>query len=210
MIDRIRNHKLYPVILLVVLVSLLIFTIAYAANISGANKWAFGANIGWLNFAPSHGGGVTVYTDHLEGYVWAENAGWIRLGSDGGGGDPFNYDNSSGQLSGYAWGATIGWINFNPTHGGVTINTSTGDFDGYAWGENVGWIHFKNGSGTAYKVTTSSPTSLTLSSFTASAGKSLAYLAVMAAAILIAGFYFVLKGNNKALQFENFRDLHKR
>ena len=32
----------------------------------------------------------------------------------------------------YAWGTNVGWINFNPTDGGVTINTSTGDFSGYA------------------------------------------------------------------------------
>jgi hypothetical protein len=129
-------------------------------NLSG---YAWGTNIGWLNFAPSHGGGVTVYDDHLEGYVWAENVGWIRLGTHTAG-SPHSYGNSSatdygvnndgsGNLSGYAWGTNIGWINFNPSHSQVTVNQTTGEFEGYAWGENVGWIHFKNVS-PAYGVKT--------------------------------------------------------
>ena len=137
---------------------------------------AWGTNVGWLNFNPAHGGGVTVYTNHLEGYVWAENIGWIRLGSDGGG-EPYydndaadsygvNYNNSTGVLSGYAWGANVGWINFSPTDGGVTINTVTGNFDGYAWGENVGWIHFQNAD-PAYLVKTDNPDVVTLARFVA-------------------------------------------
>jgi hypothetical protein len=119
--------------------------------------------VGWINFAPTHGG-VKVYDDHLEGYAWGENTGWIRLGSDGGGGSPYyanttkddygvNRD-SDGSLSGYAWGTNVGWINFSPAHGAVTIDLWTGRFDGYAWGENTGWIHFKN-EDPAYNVVTS-------------------------------------------------------
>ncbi len=191
--NKLRAHKLYPAFLLALLLALLAVGVAYAAaNIDGTNKWAYGTNIGWLNFAPSHGGGVTVYTDHLEGYVWAENIGWIRLNSDGT--PPYandsasnygvNYNNTTGELSGYAWGTNIGWINFNPTHGGVTINTTTGDFDGYAWGENVGWIHFKNTSGTAYKVTTTTPTAIRLQNFSAQSGN-LAFLTIIPAALVV-------------------------
>lgn len=140
--------------------------IVYAAgNIDPVNKWAWGTNIGWLNFNPTHGG-VTVYADHLEGYAWAENIGWIRLGTHTGGGSHTyantaadNYGvnrDSSGNLSGYGWSTTSGWINFNPSHSQVTIDPTTGAFDGYAWAENVGWIHFKDGSGaTAYGLVTS-------------------------------------------------------
>ena len=55
---------------------------AYAASgsIDATDKWAWGTNIGWINFNPTHDG-VTVYSDHLEGYAWAENIGWIRLGT---------------------------------------------------------------------------------------------------------------------------------
>jgi hypothetical protein len=51
------------------------------ANTTGC---AWGENTGWANFDPT-GGGVTVYDDHLEGYVWAGNIGWIRLGTYTGG-----------------------------------------------------------------------------------------------------------------------------
>jgi hypothetical protein len=126
-----------------------------AGNISPVDKWAWSTNAGWINFAPACAGceGVTVYSDHLEGYAWGENIGWIRLGTHAGGGT-HTYSNSSatdygvnrdsyGNLSGYAWGTNVGWINFNPTGGGVSIDPASGSFDGYAWGENVGWIHFK-------------------------------------------------------------------
>ena len=36
------------------------------------------------DIAPDNGG-VTVFDDHLEGYAWGENTGWIRLGTCTGG-----------------------------------------------------------------------------------------------------------------------------
>ncbi|MCE1191324.1 MAG: hypothetical protein LWW96_04130, partial [Acidovorax sp.] len=54
-------------------------------------------------------------------------------------------------LSGYGWSETAGWVRFDPTGGGVTLNSSNGVFDGWAWAENLGWIHFK-GSAPAYNV----------------------------------------------------------
>jgi hypothetical protein len=162
MINKIRTHKYYPVLLLALLLSLLVYTVVYAAgNIDATNKWAWGSNIGWINFNPTHGG-VTVYDDHLEGYAWAENIGWIRLGAyEGGGAHTYANDaagtygvnnDGAGNLSGYAWGANVGWINFNPSHSQVTIDPDTGEFDGYAWAENVGWIHFRNSGTNAYSV----------------------------------------------------------
>ena len=141
--------------------SLSVLVHAQTGNIDPTTKWAWGTNIGWVNFHPTDGG-VTVYEDHLEGYAWGENVGWIRMGSHDGGGS-HTYGNTSaidygvnrdpsGNLSGYAWGTTVGWINFNPTHDGVTIDPITGSFDGYAWGENVGWISFKNTTPPAYNV----------------------------------------------------------
>ncbi len=150
-----------------------VFTIAFAfagvqavraasGDVDPTNKWAWGTNIGWVNFNPTYGG-VSVYEDHLEGYAWGENIGWIRLGAyTGGGAHTYANDaattygvniDGAGNLSGYAWGSNIGWINFNPTHGGLTVDPITGKFDGYAWAENVGWISFKGGSGAkAYRV----------------------------------------------------------
>lgn len=133
-------------------------------NIDPNHKWAWGTNIGWINFRPDTGG-VSVYADHLEGYVWGENVGWICLGTHEGGGTHVyanttadNYGvnrDDDGELSGYAWSPTIGWINFAPAEGGVTIVPQSGAFEGYAWSENVGWISFKGGSGeTTYGVVT--------------------------------------------------------
>ncbi len=159
-----KNNKLTSAVFMSTALLLGLVGITYAAgNIDAVNKWAWGSNIGWLNFNPTHGG-VTVYEDHLEGYAWAENIGWVRLGTYTGG-ESHTYANSAagnygvnndgdGNLSGYAWGASVGWVNFAPDRGGVMIDPSTGQFDGYAWGENIGWIHFKNTEGSAYKVVT--------------------------------------------------------
>ena len=162
MIRKIIIRIIYPVLMVGIVLSLVVGAQAQTGNIDPTNKWAWGTNIGWINFRPAHGG-VTVYSDHLEGHAWAENVGWIRLGAHTGGG-VHTYANTShtdygvnhdgaGNLSGYAWGTNVGWINFNPTHSEVTIDPSTGSFDGYAWSENVGWIHFQHTS-PAYKVAT--------------------------------------------------------
>jgi hypothetical protein len=130
-------------------------------SIDPTNKYAWGTNIGWINFAPTDGG-VTVYSDHLEGYAWGENIGWIRLRGTAQDSTLYGVNNDGvGNLSGYAWSENAGWINFAPTDGGVWVDPITGDFSGYAWGENVGWIHFQNGS-PAYKVTTGWHGDLTL------------------------------------------------
>ena len=137
---------------LVVTIGLVLGLVGAARAATGnSSGYAWGTNIGWLNFAPKDGG-ATVYSDHREGYVWAENIGWIRLGSHTGG-SPHSYANSTqdnygvnhdgqGVLSGYAWSTSAGWINFKPRGGGVTIDLATGSFRRYAWAENVGWIHF--------------------------------------------------------------------
>lgn len=155
----------YPVLIAGIVLCLAGVVQAQTGNIDPTNKWAWGTNVGWINFNPTHGG-VTVYDEHLEGYAWGENVGWIRLGSYEGGGT-HTYANTSatdygvnrdpsGNLSGHAWGTNVGWINFNPSDGGVTIDPITGSFTGYVWGENVGWIHFKNTGPAAYNVVVSS------------------------------------------------------
>lgn len=146
----------------------LVATLTFCASLSLAenidpcddgSQYAYGENVGWVNFEPSQGPGVTISDANLTGYVWAENIGWINL-------DPNDVDpntgvsnDGTGLLTGYAWGENVGWINFNPkvpsddTHHGVTID-SEGNFDGWAYGENIGWIHFRSQSPVAYKVQT--------------------------------------------------------
>jgi len=146
---------------LALLLTLIAFSSSLIAdNISDSNKYAWSTSAGWFNFKSTEEQ-VTVYDDHLEGYIWAENVGWIRLGTQTSGAahtyantSATNYgvnNDGSGNLSGYAWSTTIGWINFNPSHSQVTIDNTSGDLDGYAWSENIGWIHFQNSS-PAYKV----------------------------------------------------------
>ena len=137
--------------IIIVLVS--VVQAARDTNIDPDDRWAWSTNGGWINFNPAHGG-VTVYADHLEGYAWGENIGWIRMGTYTGGGS-HTYGNTTkdnygvnraadGTLSGYAWATNVGWINFDPTHGGVSVDSTSGNFDGYAWAENVGWIRFRD------------------------------------------------------------------
>jgi all-beta uncharacterized protein len=160
-----RTNKLITRIVYSVIAALVAFglvqVVEAAGNIDPVNKWAWGTNAGWINFNPSNGG-VSVCADHLEGYAWAENIGWIKLGTFSGCA-AHTYNNtsttdygvnkdSSGNLSGNAWSTNAGWIKFNPTNGGVTINSTTGSFDGYAWAENVGWIHFKGTGAVPYNV----------------------------------------------------------
>ena len=56
-----RPHRLFVTLLLALLLSLPTVSVALAAagNIDAANKLAWGANVGWVNFAPDIGG-VTV------------------------------------------------------------------------------------------------------------------------------------------------------
>jgi hypothetical protein len=129
----------------------------YDAN----SQYAWGENVGWLNFEPSQGPGVTVGDTQLTGYAWAENVGWINLSPTSYGGV---VNDGTGQLSGHAWGENVGWINFNPqvlgdpAHYGVIID-SNGYFSGWAWGENIGWIHLRSDTPVPYKVQTSWATS---------------------------------------------------
>ena len=94
------------------------------------------------------------------GYIWQENAGWIKLAYDGNA--PYANTSSTnwgvnndghGNLSGYGWSEMVGWVNFYPTNSRVVLDSS-GNFSGYAWAENVGWIHFASTSPVTYKVQT--------------------------------------------------------
>ena len=140
-------------------------SLVYCGNLAAENidpcndgsQYAYGENVGWLNFEPSQGPGVTVSDTQLTGYVWAENVGWIKLDPCYGG----VTNDGAGSLSGYAWAENVGWISFSCENTascgavdyGITID-SAGDFDGWAWAENIGWIHFQSASPVAYKVQT--------------------------------------------------------
>ncbi len=125
-----------------------------ASTINPTNNFAYGANIGWMNWRGDAGtNGVVIGEFVCSGNIYAANVGWINLGS----GNPTNgiqYSNASandfgvnnlgdGRLRGYAYGANIGWINFENT-GNPRFDLITGNFSGYAYGANCGWISLSN------------------------------------------------------------------
>jgi hypothetical protein len=145
------------------MVILVIGSIAYSENIDPYNdgsQYAYGENIGWLNFEPNQGPGVTADDTNLIGYMWAENIGWIILDPNDADPNTGVSNDGTGLLTGFAWGENVGWINFNPkvpgdpNHYGVTIDHE-GNFAGWAWGENIGWVHLASSAPIAYKVQTS-------------------------------------------------------
>lgn len=113
-------------------------------SVDTTSRYAWAENIGWIDFGSSQGN-VAITDTAITGYAWGEQVGWISLNcSNDSSCATVNYAISNdgiGNLSGYAWGENIGWIDFNPTAGGVTINTD-GEFLGYAWNEAAGWIVF--------------------------------------------------------------------
>ncbi|MBN1475128.1 hypothetical protein JXA47_00075 [Candidatus Sumerlaeota bacterium] len=164
------NRKARLFVILVGALALIMAALAPAAtvdsNIDPANHFAWGENIGWINFYGQGTGDAAtpppvVTHNFMCGFVWGENVGWINLGdgapddgvaySQAAGDTGVNVDSATGDLSGYAWGENIGWINFGwaspPSASRARIDIATGKFNGYAWGENVGWIHL-NGSST--------------------------------------------------------------
>lgn len=123
------------------------------SNIRPDQSAAWGANIGWTQWRPDSTNGVRVDEFVCSGYIYAANAGWIRVGN----GLPANgirYQNDSatdfgvnmdaeGNLRGLAYGANIGWINFE-TAGAPRVDLRTGRFSGFAYGANIGWINLSD------------------------------------------------------------------
>ncbi|MFA5075950.1 MAG: hypothetical protein WC480_00860 [Patescibacteria group bacterium] len=117
------------------------FLVAYPAislasttdgTIDSTYKYAWGENIGWLNFG-NEGGDIHVTDNGLTGYAWSANYGWINL-------DPTTSgvaNDGEGDLSGYAWGENLGWIDF----ANVSIDDD-GQFTGTATGTISGVVTF--------------------------------------------------------------------
>ncbi len=112
------NHKLFLITFV-----FLVLNFVYSAGMDAVYKYAWGENIGWVNFNPAHGN-VDVSDTKITGYAWSENYGWINLSPTNGG----VLNDGNGNLSGYAWGENLGWIDFS----NVKIDPNTGEFSGYA------------------------------------------------------------------------------
>jgi len=128
-------------------------TVHAATTIDAVHKYAYGANIGWMDWTGDTFNGAVIGAYVCSGSIYSANVGWISLGS----GSPANgiyYQNNSasdfgvnqdglGNLRGYAYGANIGWVNFE-NDGAPTINMVTGQMTGYVWSANCGWIGLSN------------------------------------------------------------------
>lgn len=150
---NLATSRKYLWLLSVLFPMFLSFHYAFAENIDPFNqglKYAYGENVGWINFKPTQGPGVTVTSSTVTGYAWGENIGWINLNPATGG----VLNDGTGKLTGYAWGENVGWINFAPAGAGVFIDNH-GLFFGKAWGENVGWISFNSTGTVPFGVATS-------------------------------------------------------
>ena len=124
-----------------------------ASTIDATNRYAYAANLGWVDWVADTNNGAVIGEYVCFGYLYSANVGWIDLGS----GSPANgiyYQNLSGSdfgvnqdglgnLRGYAYGANIGWINFE-ANGAPAVNLATGRLSGYAWSANCGWISLSN------------------------------------------------------------------
>ena len=122
-------------------------------TIDPVNKYAYGANIGWMDWRGDTNNGAVIGEYVCSGYIYAANVGWINLGS----GSPANgiqYQNLAandfgvnqdglGNLRGYAYGANIGWINFENT-GAPKVDMRSGQMTGSVWSANCGWISLSN------------------------------------------------------------------
>jgi hypothetical protein len=127
-------------------------------TIDVVNRYAYGANIGWMDWHADGTNGAVIGNFACSGYIYSANVGWINLGS----GSPTNgisYQNIASNdfgvnnagvtvpgyfnLRGYAYGANIGWINFE-NNGGAAVSMVTGQLTGYAWSANCGWISVAN------------------------------------------------------------------
>ncbi len=109
-------------------------------TVSATTKYAWGENMGWINFAPQNGDtytGIHITDTAVTGYAWSAAVGWINFSPTNSGQGVTN--TSDGHLGGYAWIATKGWLSMS----GVSINSS-GKITGIAGteGSTVGRVSF--------------------------------------------------------------------
>ena len=134
---------------------------APATTIDPVNKFAHGANVGWIDARGDGPNGAIIGQSSCSGHLWGANVGWIGLGN--GPTNGFHYSNTAaadwgvnhdgaGNLRGYAYGANVGWIAFE-TNGQPRVDLLTGALSGHAWSANVGWIGLSNAQAFAQTVT---------------------------------------------------------
>jgi hypothetical protein len=146
------KHLIYTTVIVTLLAA---GALSVPSNVLTAEKYAWGENVGWLNWRDANGhlDGVYVGGNFLRGWIWGENIGWINVGNGTG---PYantdhtdfglNIDQNNGHLHGMAYGENVGWVNFDG--GALASPPNPARYDtiakrtrGYAWAENLGWIN---------------------------------------------------------------------
>ena len=124
MSDNLIKGKILAVGILLSVVFCVSYAFASETNgtIDGTYKYAWGENIGWINFGCDNCK-VKVTDDGLSGDAWSSQFGWINLNPTTSG----VRNTGEGVLSGFAWSPNLGWIDF----GEVSIDSS-GNFSGFA------------------------------------------------------------------------------
>lgn len=124
---KLNHNILYIVVFLFPIIS-------FASTSDGTiiDQYAWGENVGWVNFLPTSGN-IHVTDTAITGYAWDKNYGWINFAPTYSG----VKNDGAGNLSGSAWSAGGGWIDFD----NVSINDS-GKFVGIASGSVYGQLTF--------------------------------------------------------------------
>ena len=131
-----------------------------ATTINAVNHFAYGANLGWINWRGDVTDGAVIGAFVCSGFIYSANTGWIHLG-DGTPANGVRYQNNSaadfgvnhdgiGNRAGSAYGANIGWLTFTNraangvAYDGPKVDLLTGKFSGFVWSANCGWISLSN------------------------------------------------------------------
>lgn len=132
MINHAQTRILFANLIIATIVFIPAASFASTTNGTIQNQYAWGENVGWVNFLPTDGD-IHITDSTITGYAWDPNYGWINFAPTQSG----VINDGSGNLSGYAWSTGGGYINFS----GVVINSS-GKFTGIASGVTYGQLTF--------------------------------------------------------------------
>ncbi len=115
--------QFFSIILLVLSFHLTVFASHSNGTIDPSHKYAWGENLGWVNFA-CDGCNVHINDTKLTGYFWSREYGWVNLSPASSSGVT---NNCLGQFAGSAWSSNLGWLDFT----GASIDFN-GKFSGVA------------------------------------------------------------------------------
>jgi hypothetical protein len=147
-------------LLLMALASLVFASaLSAASTVNPVNRFAYGANIGWMDWRGDGANGAVIGAYVCSGSIYGANVGWIHLG-DGTPADGVRYQNIAGDygvnhdglgnLRGHAYGANIGWLTFTnqgtdgALYEGPKVDLVSGRLSGFVWSANCGWISLNN------------------------------------------------------------------